>query len=453
MYLKPRYMLSMLRTPTGREELRVGAFRTLWPLLSPIARLWRRTVARRTRVVTVVGSVGKTTTARVVGAVLCGNDYRVPDQNYHSYTAMGILGIRRGDPHAVIEIGISGVGQMAMYASLIRPDVVVVTAIQSDHVGSLGPIEVTRREKFKMVRALGPDGVAVLNGDDPNVLWMARRTRAKVTTFGFDENCDVRATDVVLAEGLAGTRFRLHAAGESRDVHIRLIGRPMVRIALSGVAAGLAEGLDLDTILGRLEQVEPYPRRLQPIHLPSGAMVLQDAHKSSLGTVEASLDALAELPARRRMLVLGDVDDLPGDEDKSSVYRQLGRRAAAVTERVVFVCGEWEADCLTGAVDAGMPPGAILCTGNDPLKAFEVLDDLGPGDVVLLKGRGSQHFERLVMLLEGRDFFCRLPACRTRIFPCDECPALMHGLGNCSFFISKAFPPPPGLDWRGTGRG
>lgn len=452
MYFKFRDMPSLLRTPTGRKELHVGAFRTLWPLLSPIARLWRRTVARRTRVVTVIGSVGKTTTARVVGAVLCGCDYRVPKENYLSYTALAILGIRRRDPHAVMEIGISEAGQMAMYASLVRPDVAVVTAIQSDHAPSLGDIEVTRREKAEMVRALGPDGAVALNGDDPNVMWMAGRTRAKVTTFGFGEDCDVRATDVTLADQLGGTRFRLHAAGEVRDVHTRLIGRPMVRIALSGVATGLAEGLSLDTILPRLEQVEPYPRRLQPIRLTSGAMILQDAHKSSLGTIEASLDVLAELPARRRIVVVGEVDDLTEDDDKSRIYRQLGGRVAAVASRAVFACGEWEADCLAGAVDAGMSTDVILPAGNNPLAALELLDDLGSGDIVLLKSRSGQHFERIVMLMEGRDFFCRLPACRTRGFTCDECPALMRGLGNCSVFLSKSTPPPPDMNWKGTDR-
>jgi len=449
MFFKFRDMPSLLRTPTGRKEMCYGAFRTMWPLLSPIARVWRRTIARRTRVVVVVGSVGKTTTTQVVGTVLCGGDYRVQERNYLSFTAAAILGIRRGDPHAVMEIGISGVGQMAMYASLIRPDVAVVTAIQSDHVGSLGPIEVTRREKSKMVRALGPDGVAVLNGDDPNVMWMAKRTQAKVTTYGFGEDCDVRATDVALMEELAGTRFRLHAAGETRDVCIRLIGRAMVRIALAGVAAGLAEGMDLDTILPRIEQVEPQPCRLQPIRLSSGAMLLQDARKSSPGTVEASLDVLAEAPARRSMVVLGEVDDLAKDEDKAEVYRRFGRRVAAVAERAVLVHREWEPHCLAGAVEAGMSAEAIFCTGNDLLAVAEALGDLGPGDLVLLKARGGQHFERIVMLLEGRDIFCRLPVCRTRDLRCDKCPALMHGLGNCSVFVAKTTPPPPGLNWKG----
>ena len=400
MFFKLHEFPSLLRTPTGRKELRAGAFRTLWPLLSVAARLWRRMVVRRTRVVTVVGSVGKTTATRMVAAALCGTEYRVPRGNCLSNTAAAILGIRRGDPHAVLEIGISLPGQMAMYASVVRPDVAVVTAIQSDHAPSLGRGDVIRREKSEMVRALGPAGVAVLNGDDPNVMWMAGRTRASVTTFGFGEDCDVRATDVILAVGLEGTRFRLHVGGEVRDVCIRLIGRPTVYAALAGVAAGLAEGLSLDVILARIEPVEALPRRLQPIRLTSGAIVLLDAHKSSLGTVEAALDVLADLPARRRIAVLGKVDDLTEEDDKASIYRQVGRRVAAVASRAAFVCEDWEADYAAGAVEAGMPADAILCTGNNPLAAVEILGDLAPGDVVLLKGRGAQHLESIVTLLD-----------------------------------------------------
>jgi len=390
---------SLLRTPTGRKKLRGGVFRALWPILSRIARLWRRTVARRTRVVVVVGSVGKTTTTKIVAAALCGGDYSVPRGNCLSKTAAAILGIRRGDPHAVIEVGISLPGQMAGYASVVRPDVTVVTAIQSDHAPTLGGMEVRRREKSGMVRALGPDGVAVLNGDDPNVMWMTGKTRARVTTFGFGESCDVRATDVRVAEDLEGTRFRLHAAGDVRDVRIHLIGWPLVYAALAGVATGLAEGLSLDVILPRIEQVAPLPRRFQPVRLTCGALVLVDALKSSLGTVEAALDVLEGIPSRRRFAVLGKVDDLTEQDDRASIYRQLGRRVAAVAERAVFVCEEGEGDYAAGAVEAGMPADAILCTGNHIEAAVEVLGDLAPGDVVLLKGRGAQHLERIVTLL------------------------------------------------------
>ena len=383
MYYKARDIPLLLRTSTGRKELRGGAFKVLWPILLPIARLWRRTGARRTRVAAVIGSAGKTSTTKMVAAVLCGGDYRVPPGNCLSYTAAAILGIRCRDVHAVMEVGIAFSGQMAMYAPVVRPDVVVVTAIGSDHTGGLGGLHGARREKVEMVRALRPGGVAVLNGDDPNVMWMADRTRAKVVTFGFGEDCDVRADEMTMTALPPGTRFRLHAGGEVRDVRIRLLGRPMVYAALAAVAAGLAEGLKADTIVSRIEQVDPAPRRLEPVRLRCGAILLQDAHKSSIETVEAALDVLAELPARRRIFLLGEVDDVAKDVDSASMYRKLGRRAAQVASRLVLLCRRWEEPCAAGAIEGGLDRDAIFQAGSDPLRAVGFLDDLGPGDVAL----------------------------------------------------------------------
>jgi UDP-N-acetylmuramoyl-tripeptide--D-alanyl-D-alanine ligase len=149
-----------------------------WPVLASLARLHRASGARRTRVVAVVGSFGKTTTSRAVAAALGRDPDRLKD-NYASFVAAALLSIRPRDRHTVIEVGIDRVGQMSRYARLVRPDVVVVTAIGSEHNRSFPDFGVTRNEKAAMVREFGPSGLAVLNGDDVNVQWMKAQTRGR----------------------------------------------------------------------------------------------------------------------------------------------------------------------------------------------------------------------------------------------------------------------------------
>ena len=103
---------------------------------------------------------------------------------------------------------VSKVGLGSVLAA--RPDVAVITAVGSEHHRSLGTLEVTRAEKSWMVQALPAAGVAVLNGDDPNVMWMRQKTRARVVTFGFGAACDVRADDVRL-DWPRGTRKPIRA--------------------------------------------------------------------------------------------------------------------------------------------------------------------------------------------------------------------------------------------------
>ena len=275
---------ALLRTPTGRGQLRLAAWLAMWPLLNPLAALYRRLVVGRTRIVAVVGSFGKTTTTATTSSVLLDQPPWTED-NFLTRLAEAIFRIRPGDRHAVMEVGIGWPGEMAPYARLIRPDIVVFTSVGTDHLKKFGSLEVIRDEKAQMIRALGPGGVAVLNGDDSNVLRMRDQTQARIVTYGFDEHNDIRATDVSLADWPDGTAFTLHAAGATQRVHLQLIGRAMVYAALAAAAVALAEGLEPERILQRLEQIQPISRRMEPVRLASGAIVLRDTRKSTRETV------------------------------------------------------------------------------------------------------------------------------------------------------------------------
>ena len=419
----------MLRTPLERQYLLHKCFCLMWPVLSRLAILYRQTAVRRTRIVAVVGSFGKSTTTNAVVTALGGTPYPGSQRNVSSFLARGLFRIRPGDRHAVLEIGIAGIGVMAPYAQMIRPDITVVTSIGSEHNTSLGTLETTRAEKAAMVRILSPSGIAVLNGDDPNVLWMRGETRARVVTFGFGETNDVRASDVSLVDWPNGTRFTLHADGERRDLRIRLIGRPMIYPILAAVAVARAEGFTLDEIQTGLEALPTIPGRLEPVRLPSGAIILRDDFKSAQETIEAALDVLAELPATRRIVLLGAVTEPSGEQ--GPMYRHLGNRVGSIASRAIFICGKRNASCSAGATAAGMPRSAIVKANRDIFKVCEELQgDLGPGDVLLIKGGQSLHLDRITFLLEGRTVRCRLKTCTTKVASCYHCPMLERGWGH-----------------------
>src|SRR4029078_11316755 len=112
---------------------------------------------------------GKTTTTRAITLALGRTPHPWLAGNGFSYLALAVLRIRPGGRHTAIEVGISGPGQMAGYAELLRPDIAVVTSIGREHSGTLKSLETTRQEKAELVRALPSSGLAVLNSDDPNV--------------------------------------------------------------------------------------------------------------------------------------------------------------------------------------------------------------------------------------------------------------------------------------------
>jgi UDP-N-acetylmuramyl pentapeptide synthase len=417
---------ALLRTPVGRAKLGEAAYCHAWPLLSRLASAYRRGLTRKTRLVAVVGSFGKTTTTRAVAAALGRPSDPNVRHNFSTYLAEALLRIRPSDPHAVIEVGIRRPGEMERYARLLRPDLAVVTSVGSEHNHALGCLESTRAEKAEMVRALPPSGLAVLNRDDPNVCWMAGQTAAQVRTFGFGSDSDVCASEVVL-EWPRGTRFKVTVGGQVQELRTKLIGRPMVYAILAAVTVALAEGLELAELVPRLEQLEPTPGRLQAVGLANGAFLLRDDFKSTLETIDAALDVLAEIPASRRIAVLGEIDDPPVGGELH--YQRLGQRLGAVADRAVIV-GQEETyqQYAAGARMAGLGDGALLHAGQSVHRAAELLgSELRPGDAVLVKGRWAQRLDRVALALAGRRVGCEATYCSVRRSRCDHCPMLEQG--------------------------
>ena len=422
-----REIPGLLTYPAGRIQFREGLRYRLWPVTSRLAKAYRRTWGRRVRVIAVVGSAGKSTTVRAVAAVLQVPLVQSTLNNAWGSVSRAVMRLSRKRRHAVIEVGIADKGQMRGYADVVRPDIVVVTSIGSEHQRSLGTLDVTRDEKAWMVRALPADGIAVLNGDDPNVMWMASQTRARVVTYGYGESCDVRALQARI-DWPHGTLVRVAASGQERDMALRLLGRHMTYPALAAIAVGLQEGLALDDAIARLAVLEPTAGRMQPVALPSGATIVRDEFKSAVDTLDAALDAFAEIPARRRIVVLGDISEPP--DPQHATYRRIGERVGHCASRFLVV-GSMHEPYAQGARRAGLPKEHFERAGRTPREAAARLAELlEPGDVVLVKGRDTQKLERITLILQGRKVACDIRFCDLRLVGCDECPMLERGWGS-----------------------
>ena len=416
----------MLATPAGRIHLQQGVAYRLWPLLSLAATAYRRTLVRRTRVIAVAGSFGKSTATRALIAALDVPIHPAALCNSWQWVAFSVLRMRASQRHAVIEVGISKRGHMRRYARVVRPDVAVVMSVGSEHRRSLGTLEVTRAEKSWIVRALPASGIAVLNGDDGNVMWMKDKTGARVVTFGFGASCDVRALDMRL-DWPRGMRLSVDAFGERRDFAVRLLGRQMVYPILAAIAVACLEGRPLDGTLSRLAALTPTTGRMEPVPIAGGVTVLRDDFKSAFETMHAALDVLAEIPARR-IVLFGAVNEPPGPQ--RPVYQALGERLARIASYAAVFAHDFD-PYWSGAHRAGMPREAFVDAGRTVHDAAEALRRmLQPGDVLLIKGRGPEKLDRVRLLLEGRKVGCEIRYCSFRTIECADCPMLERGWGR-----------------------
>ena len=220
-----RYRLSeiglLFRTPLGRRQLRVHLYSRTWPFWDALGRIYRRTLARQVKIIAVVGSYGKTTTATVLQQALGLKWLNVSGKGL-SQIAIAVLGLRPRQAPGVIEVAINRRGQMRRHARTLRPDVVVLTSIGSEHHRSLGDKDTIRDEKAKILGGLTPGGIVISNGDDVRVQQIPIPPGARHIRFGFAPRCDIRASDVVV-EWPHGLRFTLHVGA---DRHVVVAERP-----------------------------------------------------------------------------------------------------------------------------------------------------------------------------------------------------------------------------------
>lgn len=421
-----RYRISeipaLLKSNQGRKSLWAGQTARVWPLFSLFVSAWRRTFQRKLKVVAITGSLGKSTTARAVATAL---QARIPDgiSNSRYALARDLFSYSLAENLAVIEAASAHPGAMKFSAMMLNPDIAVVTSIASEHILSFGSLEGTRREKVNLIRGLSPEKRVILNADDPNVMWMAGKTKAGIITCGFSENAEFRALDYQLVPG-QGIHFLISSREGTWPVRIGIPGRHMVFPILAAFAVAVIYGIAPETALNRLEKLEPLDGRMQLFRAPSGATVIRDDFKSNKESLKSALETMRDYPARRKILVLGGVDEIRNKE-LYSYYRELGKTIAISADiAILFLHRKPFRRCKSAAVEAGMDPENIIRVQGDPLSALPLLpENLGEGDLLLVKGKNRHRTSRLSLRLLGHQVGCRIPICQLGV-DCEVCEML-----------------------------
>ena len=385
--------------------------------------VWRRLMLRTT-VIAITGSVGKSTTKECLAAILSldGRTLKTRDnQNDAVGVPRTLLRLRPWHRYAVIEVGTEVPGRIDRSARLVKPHVAIVLTVARTHTNAFRTLEETAAEKAALLDHLAPGGTAILNGDDPRVRAMAERVREKLVIVGASGDCDVIAEKVHAAWP---DRLRFTAVGEFGAVPVRtqLVGAHWVGAALTSLAAARACGVPLPVAADRLAGVAPFAGRMQPVTLPSGAVVIRDEENGSPDGIEAMLEVMRSAQAGRKVLVFSDLSD---SRAKTKIrLRDMGRIAAEVADVAVFV-GEHAHHGVRGAVAAGMDPAS--CHDAPGLKrAAELLSrELRSGDLVFVKGRATDHLSRLVFAQFG-SIGCWTTSCKRRPL-CDVCDQLRPG--------------------------
>ncbi|WP_088288963.1 UDP-N-acetylmuramoyl-tripeptide--D-alanyl-D-alanine ligase [Kineosporia sp. A_224] len=357
-------------------------------------------------VVALTGSSGKTSTKDLLGVLLARLGPTVaPVGSFNNEIGHPLTALRcdTGTRYLVAEMGARMPGNIAYLCGITPPRVALALNVGTSHLGIFGSREVIARTKGEIVEALAPDGVAVLNADDPLVAAMASRTTARVVTFGRAPGADVRAQDVRL-DAAARPRFRLSAAGGSADVALALHGEHHVANALAAAAVAIELGLPVADAAQALSGATAASRWRMEVHeRADGVTVVNDAYNANPDSVRAALEALVAMGrgdavgARRTWAVLGEMKEL-GD-DSAAEHETAGRLAVRLGVSRLVAVGDPAAPYAQGAAAAGAPDGAAVGVPDADAALDLLRDALQPGDVVLVKASRSVGLDRLATRL------------------------------------------------------
>lgn len=366
--------------------------------LQQIAAYWRRKL--NLRVVGVTGSVGKSTTKEAIAQVL-SQRYRtlksLANLNNEIGLPLNVLRLTPDHQAAVLEMGFYVPGEIAQLCQIAQPQVGVITNIGTVHAERAGSQERIVQGKGELVEALppAPEGIAILNYDDPYVRPMKERAKARVFYYGLSPEAHLWADDIE-SMGLEGIRFRLHYKNESIYLRVPMIGRHSVETALRAAAVGLVENLTWDQIIRGLQQSQTQ-LRLSAVRAKSGALIIDDTYNAAPESTLAALNLLEEMSGRK-IAVLGDMLEL-GQYEREG-HQKVGFRAAQVAD-VLVTLGLRAHIIAESARTAGMKKSAVFEYEDIAAVIDWLKHNLTPSDAVLVKGSHGLRMDRIVAALEA----------------------------------------------------
>ncbi|HLW86358.1 MAG TPA: UDP-N-acetylmuramoyl-tripeptide--D-alanyl-D-alanine ligase [Candidatus Sulfotelmatobacter sp.] len=356
----------------------------LQTLATAVRKLWGKPL------VGVTGSAGKTTTKEAIAHVLATR-FRVlkSEGNFNNHFGLPLMLLKLEPQHdlAVIEMGMSHAGEIRALAKIAQPEIGVVTNVAPVHLEFFDSLAGIARAKYELIESLPPSGTAILNADDEYVSQFGRDFRGKVVLYGSQPAAAVRAENMS-AKGTGGSDFDVVIGSARARARLPLVGWHNVLNALAAVAVGVDRGLKLTEAVDALATLAPADKRGQVVQL-GNITVVNDCYNSNPKALHAMVDALAAMPARRRIVVAGEMLELgTAGED---LHRQAGRHMA-----------EKKIDALVGVrglaqatVEAAEQAGVRAKFVATPEEAGEWLaQETRDGDVVLLKASRGVKLEK-----------------------------------------------------------
>lgn len=349
-------------------------------------------------IIGVTGSVGKTTTREMIACALSQNMdvfQTIGNQNSQIGLPLTISRIHKSAEAAVLEMGMSEVGQMHVLSEIARPDICVVTVIGVAHIEYLKTQENIRREKLSIVDGMKEDGILFLNGDDEMLAAVKGETGVNTVYYGTKDWCDYRA------ENIRTIDYRItydYVHGDKRvPVTLNVLGKHNVNNSLVGMAIADYLGQDLEKAAKGFLEFAGLRQKI--ITVPGKYTIIDDTYNASPDSMKASIDVLAGLETEgKKIAVLGDMFEL--GENSEKYHYEVGKYLSEKKIDELAVVGELSQHIMRAVKESDSNIACYPFKDNGEV-ALYLMSVMNPEDIVLIKGSNGMKMNEIVNNLLG----------------------------------------------------
>ncbi len=348
-------------------------------------------------VVAITGSNGKTTVKDIIHSIasLHLNILKTEGtKNNHIGVPLTIMKLDRNTDAAVIEMGMSGFGEIRNLSRIARPTMGLITNINPAHIEFFDSVEEIAEAKSELLDELPAGATAILNSDDEWFNWLQQRTNSATVTFGIKNDADFKASDI--RQDRNGIRFRLQMKNqdESSEAFIPIIGTYNIYNTLAALAVCNELRIDIKKAVGVLSEIKLPSMRFEILET-NGLTIINDAYNANPASMAAALETFSKMDlAGKRIFVCGDMLELGWYALKA--HRSIGKLVNSSSIDYLITFGESAEEVRKSAISDGL--------NENYAKSFGTIDEIveflaataNKGDGILIKGSRAKGMERIV---------------------------------------------------------
>lgn len=345
-------------------------------------------------VIQVTGSVGKTSTRDIIANVI-RTKYKTlqTEGNLNNHIGLPTTILKLKDHEAlVVESGMNHLGEISYLGKITKPTIAVITNVGTAHIGLLGSRENILKAKLEILENLKPEGTIVINNDNDMLNKWAKEDKVyKKYTFGIDEKSDVMAYNIKI--GNNSSTYNVKINNEEYTVNVPISGKHFVYNSLCAIAVGNLLGISPENIIKGIETFSLTKNRMEVVKIKDNVTVINDAYNASYDSMKPALEYLSELPANRKIAVLGDMFEL--GEFSEEIHRKVGIEVVTHKIDILVTVGKLAKYIAEEAKYLRMPEENIISLETTE-EASEYLNEiLQKDDAVLLKAAHGMHFSEI----------------------------------------------------------